>query len=1182
MMRWIATCLLVLTGLGPMMAPRAQVPENARFRLMGSRQGLPTTVVNALERDRSGFVWIATNDGLARHDGHGFRVWRHDVGDPRSISGNTVQTIHVDAHDRVWTSSEFGGIDMLDAAREGFRHWRSADHPQLRSDDIFAFASQGDRLWIGTGGGGLYWMDLAAKPSEWTPIPMPGLPSDVVMDIVAEKDGRLSIATVRGLAVLESGRLRTEPLPGAVPLPMVYELWVDGPRLWAGTSAGIFRREAGGRWQRLPYADMFERPNTATSFARDRDGAMWIGSPRGLWRVAGDSSVPYPVDSDPAWPHEGIDAMLGEPEGGLWVAASGIGVGHLRSDWRSMAVIRRNDEGRRPHHRDYGVVAYARDGGVWLGGARGHIERIDAKGVAEAVDPDVRSRLPESVPFFIAEDGHGQLWMGYGRDGLWRLGRDGRLDNWRPTAGRQDSPVETYQHIAVSRSGRIWLSIPGKGLELRDAVTGRVLGQFPLAGPGPGDSEILDMRMGPDDRLWLAGSFGLGWWDEASGRLVIPAGLRGRRAHVFDFVDEDALWVHAADGLSRHARGQGEWRRTDRVQTGRELPSLQPAKLCVDARGRVWLTSQRGLLRWNPHTAHMTRFGVEQGLDSQEFTDGGMTIDANGMLAAVAYDGSVLLIDTRYPDPPMRVPALRIDGLDVRRDGEWASMPLTGALEFGPEEREFRLTGNLLAFDDPAGTRYWSRLEGFDNGWVDQGAQGERVFSGLAPGNYRLRMRAMDAAGHPAREQQLAFRVRPPWWRTWTALWCYILIAGGLLAWAAIDYRRRVARAHALALAEQKRTLAEQTSEAKTRFLATLGHEIRTPMTGVLGMAELLQSTPLDAGQRGQVDAILRAGSHLLRLLNDALDLARIEADKLVLAEEPFDLQPLIEEAQGLMKPLAMRKGLSFVVTRAPDLPQGYVGDRMRIGQILFNLLGNAIKFTERGEVGLAVEPDPGGGVRFVIHDTGPGLNEAQRTRLFRRFEQAEGARTSARYGGSGLGLAICQELAAAMGGRIDIDSAPGAGARFSVVLPLREAPREAGGQPASMPAVPASMHLLLVEDDATVAEVVSGLLQAQGHRVRHAPHGLAALSEAAASSFDAALLDLDLPGLDGFVLARQLRINGFAGPLLAVTARADADAEARAREAGFDAFVRKPVSAAVLSDGLRDAAQARARARRA
>ena len=1023
-------------------------------------------------------------------------------------------------------------------------------------------------------------MDLAARPADWAPVPVPGLPSDVVMDIAVDHDGRVCVGTLRGLAVFEAGRLRVEPLPGTVPTPMVFELWADGPRMWAGTSAGIFRREAGGHWQRLPYADMFERPNTATSFARGLDGMMWIGSQHGLWRVAGDGATPYPVNAEPAWPPEGIDAMLGEPEGGLWVAASGLGLAHLPSDWRAMAVIRRSDGADRRHPGGYALVADARDGGVWLGGSDGYIERVDAQGVAEGVDAEVRRQLPEGAPFFMAEDALGQLWLGYGRDGLWRIGRDGRLDNWRKTAGRRAEPVDGYERIATTRDGRVWLLVPGKHLELRDAASGRVLRQFPMLESGLGDGEILDMRSGPDGRLWLAGGFGLGWWDERAGRLVMPEGLRGRRVHVFDFADVDTLWLHGADGLFRHVRGNGDWRRRGGVQPGQGLPSLQPGTLRVDARGRVWLTSQRGLFRWDPRRALMARFGVGQGLESQEFADDGMTIEANGTLAAVAHDGSVVLIDTRFPDPPARVPTLRIDRVDVRRNGEWAAQPLAGALEFGPDEREFRLTGNLLAFDDPTGTRYWSRLEGFDSGWMDQGAQGERVFTGLAPGRYRLRMRAMDAAGNAAREQQLEFRVQPPWWRTWTALWIYSVVVLGLLAWAALDYRRRLARAHALALAEQKRTLAEQASEAKTRFLATLGHEIRTPMTGVLGMAELLQSTPLDAGQRGQVDAILRAGGHLLRLLNDALDLARIEAEKLVLADDAFDLHALIEEAEALMKPLAARKGLRFVLALPATVPRVFIGDRTRIGQILFNLLGNAIKFTERGEVGLAVDVEPGGGLRFVIHDTGPGLSDVQRQRLFRRFEHAEGARTSARYGGSGLGLAISQELAAAMGGRIDIDSTPGCGARFSVMLPLPVAPVAAAASNAISPDVPDSMQLLLVEDDETVAEVVTSLLRGLGHAVRHVPHGLAALAEAASSRFDAALLDLDLPGIDGFVLARQLRINGFDGPLLAVTARADTEAERRAREAGFDTFLRKPVSAVMLSEGLREAAQARARAR--
>jgi CheY-like chemotaxis protein len=247
-------------------------------------------------------------------------------------------------------------------------------------------------------------------------------------------------------------------------------------------------------------------------------------------------------------------------------------------------------------------------------------------------------------------------------------------------------------------------------------------------------------------------------------------------------------------------------------------------------------------------------------------------------------------------------------------------------------------------------------------------------------------------------------------------------------------------------------------------------------------------------------------------------------------------------------------------------------GDAMRIRQVLLNLLGNAIKFTEHGEVSLDVAAIAPQGLRFVVGDTGPGLNDEQKQRLFRRFEQADGARTAARYGGSGLGLAICQELSAAMGGRIEVDSQPGQGTRFTVELPM-EAVAEA-----QMPIVTdalsttssrAVLDLLLVEDDPTVAEVIAGLLRTQGHRVTHVVHGLAALSEIASARFDLALLDLDLPGIDGLALAQQFRAHGFMQPLLAVTARADADAESQAREAGFDGFLRKPLTGAMLAGAI-------------
>ena len=282
-----------------------------------------------------------------------------------------------------------------------------------------------------------------------------------------------------------------------------------------------------------------------------------------------------------------------------------------------------------------------------------------------------------------------------------------------------------------------------------------------------------------------------------------------------------------------------------------------------------------------------------------------------------------------------------------------------------------------------------------------------------------------------------------------------------------------------------------------------------------------------------------------------------------------FDLYVLVEESAALMRPLAERKSLRFIVERDAGVARGWHGDATRIRQIVLNLLGNAIKFTERGEVTLRLAALSPRGVRIEVIDTGPGLDAEQQRRLFRRFEQAEGARTASRYGGSGLGLAICQELAVAMDGGIEVRSAPGEGACFIVRLPLGPVTLPDASPDARDDVVHVACTMLLVEDDAIVADALSGLLQVQGHRVVHAGHALAALTAVATEGFDVALIDLDLPGMDGLTLARLLRTQGFDRPMTAITARADAEAEPQALDAGFDAFLRKPLTGEMLAEAL-------------
>lgn len=1178
-MRLFWLCLLLaLSG-----ALRAAVPELPRFRVLGPGDGLPSATVPAIARDHDGYLWIATWDGLARYDGVGFRVWQHDPEDPASLPGNLTQALYVDGSNRIWVASEGGGVSVMDTTRAGFRHFRKASHPQLESDDVFTITGRGDEIWLGTFGGGLYRIDgqdqlkrMRAGDAE-----IDATLDRAIMGISMDPDGEaILVATLNGVAhcLDKASRVQRLPLPGAEPYPPVSALWREDHTTWIGTPVGLFRMHDDGSWDTPAWAAQFSARRTVAAMSGDGEGGYWVATSAGLWHVP-QAGQPVAVGHgfEVPGPNAVIQALLHDDDGGLWVGLPAQGLGYLRPDWRRTAVL---GPAQGFGGGAYRVVVPAHGGGVWLTGnadVGGRLETGRAV-FAETLTP-AGGFTPATIRSAV-EDSRGHLWLG--RSGvLVRLSEDGPARIWRhtdpvdPVSGR--GPLEW---ILESPDRSLWLAFTGTGLQRRD-LEGKVLDEL-RAGevPGLASANFASVRIGPDGGPWIAEGDRILRWDPLTRAFVPLAGLdpQARDGVIHNFVLDgpERLWLQRLSGVELWQRGSGRWTRQLRLGVVDGIPATEATGMRVDARRRLWLATRRGLFRIDPpgtggQPARVRPFGVREGLPSQEFVERAMAIDRDGVLVASAGDGSLLLLDTNLPDPAPVSPRLAVDTLRVRRGEDWVELPTRGRFQLGAQDYELEVAARLLAYDDPASHRYRSRLLDFDSDWVEMRA-GERVFSQLPPGSYQLQLQA--SPGHhggwsPVHELQ--FSVAPPWWRSSWALLLATLAGVLLLLGSAYAYRRRLGRRSQWQLALHKRELAEQASLAKSRFLATLGHEVRTPMTGVLGMSELLLDTALDTRQRSYVESIRRAGEHLLRLVNDALDLARIEAGKLELDSQDFAPQALAAEVTGLMAPVAEQRGLAFHLRGTGRIPALVRGDPGRVRQILLNLLGNAVKFTDRGEVVLelgTVHPDI---MVFRVRDTGPGLNDEQKSRLFRRFEQADGARTTSRYGGSGLGLAICQELAMAMGGQIQVESTPGRGTVFTVELPLEVVSAPAPGTPdASGPArARRTLDLLLVEDDATVAEVVGSLLRARGHCVAHAPHALAALADVAVAHFDLALLDLDLPGMNGLALARQLRAQGFASPLLAVTARTDSDAEQMAREAGFNGFLRKPVTGEMLAAAI-------------
>jgi len=1152
----------------------AGLPETPRPQQFTVADGLASNRVNAVAQDQSGYLWIATSDGLSRYDGIGYRTWRVEQG----LRDSYVWAVHVDARNRLWIGTMHAGLAMLDPERRHFTYYDHASDPRIAGNEVWAIASTRDgAIWFGTSDAGLYRLDPDAGTIERF-MPRPGdpasLPDAHVTQLVEGPGGSLWVGTKNGVARWTGHGFERLPA-NALNAGSINGMRLDADgTLWIGTARGVSAVRPDGGTELRPWPGYAK--TVYAMLLTDRAGNRWLDTADGLGRDERGEVRNVPLYSDgahgmvrPSW-----SSAYQDREGGLWFASSDSGLWYLPADWTRFSVLARMADDPASMGNAYvRGMAPAADGDIWLVGSGGFLDRLDPEN--GAIRQVLRDAGDGSMPMSVLEGRAGQVWIGYDH-GLARLDpRTGALRRWGASSAIDAALPAERPFLAEDGEGALWVATEGQGLQVRDA-DGRVIESVPpdgRRGLSAGD-KIVQIGRGPDGGIWLAGSRGLLVWNAGSRRFEPVAGTPPRVLGGFALA-RDGVWVAGFGTLDRYRWDGARLILSSHDGAAEGLPQLALNGLVVDRDGVVWLTSERGIVRFDPQR-HSTRlYGVREGLPSQEFGEWPIARPADGRILAATPEGLVLF-DPGMLRPQAAVPALRIEAVDAMRGDRRVALDRAGGFELDHGDRDVHVVARLLSLGDARMHRYRFRMAHYDSDWVEVGAEGERVFPRLEPGEYTLRVQGKAGDNVWSREQRLEFRVLPPWWRT---PWAYAggaLLAALLVAWAAFAYRRRLQRRHAWQLAEHKRELAEQASEAKSRFLATLGHEVRTPMTGVLGMSELLQSGPLDAIQRGRVDAIRRAGEHLLRLVNDALDLARIEVGKLQLDPVDFELRGLVDDVAALMAPLAAQRGLRFATAIDPGAPANLRGDRGRISQILLNLIGNAIKFTEQGEVALSVSPLSPTGVRLEVRDTGPGLNPEQKARLFRRFEQAEGARTAARYGGSGLGLAISQELAAAMDGRIEVDSAPGQGTRFIVELPIPAAespPQPAEAQPARTARFASgTLRLLLVEDDPTVAEVVGGLLRAQGHEVVHALHGLAALAEVAATDFDLGLLDLDLPGLDGLALARALRARGFAKPLVAVTARADGDAEPAAMAAGFDGFLRKPVTGALLASAIADA----------
>ncbi|MFC5740093.1 hybrid sensor histidine kinase/response regulator [Dyella tabacisoli] len=1151
-----------ITTASPAAVQMAVLPT-PQFRRYGTSNGLPSSSVYTVVQGHDGVMWFATKGGIARYDGVDFKVFRHVAGDSGSLYDNGIGSLLIDRAGRLWAGGLEAGLNRYDAVSGKFEHWGhdAADPSSMAGDKVWSIAQSADgSFWVGHDKG----LDRMRADGHGFEHISDGSPAGFgsVVALYVDAQQRLWFSCDRGIFRRDpDGRLHHVVQEGTDRPIDAWRIEGDGEEIRIATGHGLLL-VGKDDVARLFAPEKIPDTNVISS-ARDQAGRLWIGTQRGLFLQNSPAEPVVAVLNQPMLtgnlPGTWVWKIFPDREGGLWITLFDGGVAYLAPGWNKFSRFTHiPDDDTSLRDSMATAMAHGRDGRLWVGQRSGRVDKLDpTTGMVEHI-----LSIPRGDVLAMTEDADRRLWI-IMQGALYRYA-GGKLD-MVDTAGRTMlRPLE----VELGPDDKLYARTFGEGLFRVDQDT---LASTPVPiRPAEEKARWCNQLTLKRGIFWYASDGGL--WRLAAGLdhlEPVPGVSRDSAVNAFDF-GPYGMWLARPDGLEYYRYENDGLAFDHKIGAAQGWPSVNVLDLAVDEHQRLWLFGRDGLWRYDPSSGRFRQLDLQDGLSNSEFFRGFARLSDSHIYAPTL--GGVIAFDPNSIDESAGTPLVAITGVSVRRKGVLVARPLRGdaSVSVSWQDRGLMIEARVSSYVNPAANRYRFRLNGFDADWVDTGNLGAREFAGLSAGDYTLDVMAAGADGAWGQlSAPLTIHVQAPPWARWWA-WCAYALLVALLTWLVLRvWRRRLAQRHQMQLAEQRSTLAEQASAAKTRFLANLSHEIRTPMTGVLGMAELLLSTQLSPTQHEYTETMRRSGGMLLKLLNDALDLARIEAGRLELEPSAFDPHALIYDVARLERGLAQAKGLRFHVDISTPLPAWLLGDAVRIKQILLNLANNALKFTEHGSVTLRAKWSDEE-LHLSISDTGPGIPEASQARLFQRFEQEDGPQ---RNSGSGLGLAICRELVGLMGGSIELQSRVAHGSTFHVRLPLSipAHPAVSVVRPVDT-AISQSLRLLLVEDDATVAAVIRGLLERQGHVVLHVGNGLSALAELEQTPCDAVFLDLDLPGVDGFQIAQLIRQGEDGGkrmPIIAVTARSGGDEEPRSREAGMDGFLRKPLTGEQLVDVL-------------